>query len=90
MQYICILYYFLHFRLHHINNNSILSRVWLASVISGVVGSAVAVSIGRVYLLYHSVRQVAVGAAVGFLSATLWFALTHCILTPLFPQIVCW
>lgn len=77
-------------RLHHINNNSILSRIWIGGVLGGVVASAVAVSVGRVYLMYHSWGQVAVGALVGAALATLWFALTHCILTPLFPQVVCW
>jgi dolichyldiphosphatase len=82
--------YFIFIRLHHINSDSILSRVWIAGALGGVVGGAIAVSIARVYLMYHSVRQVAVGGVVGAIWASLWFALTHCVLTPLFPQIVSW
>jgi dolichyldiphosphatase len=46
---------------------------------------------GRIYLLYHTLNQVLVGAFIGLTFGILWFLLVHCILTPyLFPQIVSW
>jgi hypothetical protein len=44
----------------------------------------------RVYLSYHSWKQVLVGTAVGMAFALFWFALTHLVLSPLFPTIVTW
>lgn len=49
---------------------------------------ALLVSIGRVYLHYHTNMQVIVGGIVGFVFATIWFTLVHRFLTPLFPQLV--
>lgn len=46
---------------------------------------------GRVYLLYHSVNQVLMGAVVGLISGSSWFFLVHFVLSPfLFPKIVSW
>jgi len=44
----------------------------------------------RVYLQYHTWKQVLSGALVGFLFGSLWFALTYLIFTPVFPLIVSW
>ncbi|XP_063529811.1 dolichyldiphosphatase 1-like [Cydia strobilella] len=80
--------YFVAVRLHHINNNSIISALWKGIIVSGCLSLALLVSIGRVYLHYHTSAQVIVGALVGFLFATIWFALVHRVLTPLFPHLV--
>jgi dolichyldiphosphatase len=46
---------------------------------------------GRVYLLYHTVNQVIVGALVGTVFGVLWFLFVHVILTPyVFPRVVSW
>lgn len=76
------------FRLHHINNNSIISALWRVIIVSGCLTLAVLVSVGRVYLHYHTSSQVVVGGFVGFVFATLWFTLVHRVFTPLFPHLV--
>ncbi|XP_012548513.1 dolichyldiphosphatase 1-like [Bombyx mandarina] len=81
-------FYFVLIRLHHINNNSIISALWRVIIVSGCICLAGLVSIGRVYLHYHTTSQVVVGAIVGIMFATIWFALVHRVFTPLFPQIV--
>lgn len=48
------------------------------------------VCFGRIYLQYHTLGQVMVGAVVGLLVGTFWFSLTHWFLTPLFPMVVSW
>ncbi|CAH2066498.1 unnamed protein product, partial [Iphiclides podalirius] len=82
-----VLYFFV-IRLHHINNNSIISALWRVIIVGSCFTLAVLVSIGRVYLHYHTISQVIVGGIVGFLFATVWFIVVHRILTPLFPQLV--
>ncbi|KAL5108857.1 Lipid phosphate phosphatase gamma [Taenia crassiceps] len=42
----------------------------------------------RIYLEYHYVNQVCVGALVGSILGCLWFYVVHVILTPHFPWIV--
>ncbi|CAG9099723.1 hypothetical protein JYU34_002686 [Plutella xylostella] len=81
-------FYFVLIRLHQINNKSILSALWRVILLGVCTGLALLVSIGRVYLLYHTTLQVVVGAGVGFVFATIWFALVHKVCTPFFPQIV--
>lgn len=52
--------------------------------------AAVLVGGARVYLGYHSLLQVAVGALVGALAGAAWFACTESLLLPLFPRIADW
>ncbi|CAK1603312.1 unnamed protein product [Parnassius mnemosyne] len=82
-----VLYFFI-IRLHHINNNSIISALWRVIIVGSCLTLAVLVSIGRVYLHYHTTSQVVVGGIVGFIFATIWFIVVHRVLTPLFPQLV--
>ncbi|VDM30558.1 unnamed protein product [Hydatigera taeniaeformis] len=42
----------------------------------------------RVYLEFHYVDQVCIGALIGSILGSLWFYVVHAILTPRFPQIV--
>ncbi|XP_068621136.1 dolichyldiphosphatase 1-like isoform X2 [Battus philenor] len=84
---IYVLYFFV-IRLHHINNNSIISALWRVIIVGSCFILAILVSVGRVYLHYHTTSQVVVGGIVGFLFATIWFIIVHRILTPLFPQMV--
>lgn len=60
------------------------------TIVSSCVISALIVCFSRIYLQYHTISQVLCGALVGFLFATIWFALTCCVFTPLYPQIVSW
>lgn len=82
--------YFVFIRLHHMNNNSIMSAVWRVIVVGGCLTLSLIVSVSRTYLKYHTSSQVIVGGILGFVMATLWFAFTQRVLTPLFPQIVSW
>ncbi|CAH0404723.1 unnamed protein product [Chilo suppressalis] len=80
--------YFVVIRLHHINNNSIISALWRVIIVGGCMTLAVLVSIARIYLHYHTTYQVVIGGLVGFTFATIWFTIVHRIFTPLFPQLV--
>lgn len=82
--------YFVFIRLHHMNNNTTLENVWKAVITFSCVSLAVLVTISRVYLQYHTWRQVLFGALVGFLFGSVWFALTYLVFTPLFPLVVSW
>ncbi|XP_023954715.1 dolichyldiphosphatase 1 [Bicyclus anynana] len=84
---IYVLYFFI-IRLHHINNNSIISALWRIIIVGSCFTLALIVCAGRVYLHYHTTAQVVVGGIVGFVFATIWFTVVHRILTPLFPQLV--
>ncbi|CAH0726603.1 unnamed protein product, partial [Brenthis ino] len=84
---IYVLYFFI-IRLHHINNNSIISALWRIIIVGSCLSLALIVSIGRVYLNYHTTAQVIVGAFIGLIFATIWFIIVHRVLTPLFPQLV--
>ncbi|GFR89283.1 dolichyldiphosphatase 1 [Elysia marginata] len=68
-------------------NQSIVDDLWkyVCALLSLV--AAVLVSWSRVYLMYHTVSQVAVGAVVGSLLSAPWFYLVHVLLTPVFPII---
>ncbi|CAG4968230.1 unnamed protein product [Colias eurytheme] len=83
---IYVLYFFI-IRLHHINNNNIISVLWKVIIVSNCFLLALIVCIGRVYLEYHTTWQVVVGGLVGFVTATVWFTVVHKILTPIFPQV---
>lgn len=72
------------------NNNTIIENVSKLLIISASTLMALLVSLGRVYLMYHTISQVICGAIVGVLFATFWFTLTCTVFTPLFPQIVSW
>uniref|UniRef100_A0A1B6DK95 Dolichyldiphosphatase n=1 Tax=Clastoptera arizonana TaxID=38151 RepID=A0A1B6DK95_9HEMI len=82
--------YFIFIRLHHMNNNPTMENIWKAVISSSCVSMAIIVTISRVYLQYHTWRQVICGAVVGFLFGSAWFALTYLIFTPYFPIIVSW
>ncbi|XP_058823956.1 dolichyldiphosphatase 1-like [Topomyia yanbarensis] len=82
---------FIFIRLHHMNNNNaraerlvrilVLVMCWVVTIL---------VCFGRIYLQYHSLSQVLVGAFVGIFIGTFWFFLTHYVLTPYFPMVVSW
>lgn len=48
------------------------------------------VSYSRIYLMYHTWRQIFYGALVGSSLAASWFLMTQFILTPLFPIVTQW
>ncbi|EFN77657.1 dolichyldiphosphatase 1 [Harpegnathos saltator] len=79
---------FVYIRLNY--NCTIAERVWRTIVVVGCVITAVLVTYSRVYLLYHSNTQVVWGALIGIALGIAWFAVTHTVLTPLFPIIVSW
>ena len=77
-------------RLHHNNNSSISERFWKIAIIATCIIIAVLVIYSRVYLLYHTISQVLWGAFVGIILGTIWFIITHIVLTPIFPIIASW
>uniref|UniRef100_UPI00358DE9F5 dolichyldiphosphatase 1 n=1 Tax=Myxine glutinosa TaxID=7769 RepID=UPI00358DE9F5 len=64
--------------------------LWRLLLVLVLLLMAVSVSYSRVYLLYHTSRQVCCGMMVGGGMAVAWFAFTQLILTPLFPCISAW
>ncbi|XP_053694663.1 dolichyldiphosphatase 1-like [Sabethes cyaneus] len=82
---------FIFIRLHHMNNNNARAERLVRLLVLAVCWAVTfLVCFGRVYLQYHSLQQVLVGALVGMIVGTLWFLLTHCFLTPYFPVVVSW
>ncbi|XP_071821880.1 dolichyldiphosphatase 1-like [Apostichopus japonicus] len=81
---------FTYIRLHPPNSNSISELLWRHCLAVGVIVLALLVSISRVYLNYHTIRQVVCGAFLGIILAVPWFILTQLVFSPLFPQIVAW
>lgn len=69
---------------------TIFERIWRITVACGCITTALLISYGRVYLLYHSITQVLCGALIGVALGIIWFFITHNILTPLFPIVVSW
>jgi dolichyldiphosphatase len=52
---------------------------------------AVVVSLSRVYLMYHTAEQIAVGSLVGICTGTAWFILTEAFIAPVaFPRVAGW
>lgn len=84
----CWFSFFYFFRLHH---NSPLEKIFRALAIVICLVVTLLICYGRVYLLYHTVNQVIVGAIVGTVAGTLYFLFVHLVLTPfVFPRIVTW
>ncbi|KAJ3653299.1 hypothetical protein Zmor_012558 [Zophobas morio] len=82
--------YFVIIRLHHMNNNTIIENMSKILIISSSLLMALLVCVSRIYLQYHTISQVLCGAVVGVFFATIWFAVTYLVFTPVFPQIVSW
>lgn len=82
---------FIFIRLHHMNNSGARTeRILRFLVLVACWAASFLVCFGRIYLQYHNVQQVLVGALVGVIVGTLWFILTHYFLTPYFPMVVSW
>ncbi|RUS79083.1 hypothetical protein EGW08_013136 [Elysia chlorotica] len=66
-------------------NHSIIDDLWkYVCALLGIL-AAILVSWSRVYLMYHTVGQVAVGAVLGIFLSAPWFCFVHFLLTPVFP-----
>ncbi|XP_037024239.1 dolichyldiphosphatase 1-like [Bradysia coprophila] len=82
---------FILFRLHHINNNALpFERAGRILVLVTCWTMTTLVCISRVYLLYHTIGQVIVGAILGILTGTSYFMFVHIVLTPFLPYVVSW
>ncbi len=73
-------------RLPHAGSG-ILELAWKAAWVNANVALAAVVIVGRVYLSYHTVEQVAWGVAAGCGFALVWFAAMKFIFTPMFPYL---
>ncbi|KAG2469582.1 dolichyldiphosphatase 1 [Polypterus senegalus] len=81
---------FLYLRMHQTNNARCLELLWRHILSISLLTVALFVSYSRVYLLYHSWRQVTYGGVAGSIMAVVWFIFTQEVLTPLFPKIAAW
>lgn len=59
-------------------------------LVSGAFIAAVLVAFSRVYLEYHTVEQVLVGALVGIFMGSTWFYLVHTVFSNYFHLITTW
>ncbi|KAG5674014.1 hypothetical protein PVAND_004007 [Polypedilum vanderplanki] len=79
---------FLFKRLHQ---NSLVERIFRGIIVILMIIVTALICYGRLYLMYHTLSQVIVGAIIGFMTALIWFVFVHSILTPyVFPKIVSW
>ena len=60
---------------------------WRAGAASALHAGAAAVAVSRVYLGYHTQRQVLAGYTVGLITGCVWFAVVELALRPLFPAL---
>lgn len=81
----------LYLHINRLHNNSPYEKLFRGLAISACLVNTVLVCYGRVYLLYHTINQVFVGALIGAVFGFSWFFFVHSILTPyVFPKIVSW
>ncbi|CAO1443990.1 unnamed protein product [Diamesa hyperborea] len=78
------------FCIKRLHQNSLVEKLIRVLVISTCIISTALICYGRIYLLYHTLSQVIVGALLGLAFGGFWFTLVHVFLTPLFPKIVAW
>jgi len=88
--FIVYLSLFLFIRLHHHSGQLVRHKIWKYSVWLTFSVSTILVFISRVYLLYHTINQVIVGAVVGSINGLVWFSMVHLLLSPFFPSIAAW
>ncbi|KAK6622749.1 hypothetical protein RUM43_008592 [Polyplax serrata] len=77
-------------KLQHMNNKTSLESIWRAILTTVCLLAASIVTYSRIYLQYHTWNQVLTGILVGFIFASIWFAATFLIFTPLYPTIASW
>ncbi|CAL1534310.1 unnamed protein product [Lymnaea stagnalis] len=78
-------YFALFLLLRLYKNHSIIDDLWKYVCAGLGVVCAILVSWSRVYLSYHTISQVLLGAFIGSVLGVLWFANVHFLLTPVFP-----
>ena len=72
------------------NNKTSLETVWRGVLTTVCLLAASIVTYSRIYLQYHTWNQVLTGIVVGFIFASIWFAATFVVFTPLYPTIASW
>ncbi|XP_022085409.1 dolichyldiphosphatase 1-like [Acanthaster planci] len=83
-----VLFIYVRLGLQQHSSTSLLELVWKHCLAIGTTVLALIVSFSRVYLAYHTVRQVVCGALLGTILAVPWFAFNEVFLTPLYPRVV--
>ncbi|XP_013382252.1 dolichyldiphosphatase 1 [Lingula anatina] len=82
------LVFFLFIRVHR--NNKFVDELWKYATLTFVFSLATAVGYSRIYLGYHTFRQVFWGAVLGAILGALWFSIVQLVCTPFFPLIAAW
>jgi dolichyldiphosphatase len=63
---------------------------WRLAAAAAVQLMAAIVAVSRIYLRYHSIRQVAVGLAVGAAAGATWYVVVELLLRPRFAAVAQW
>lgn len=69
---------------------SVVFFLLLSLLLAFSVKASSCVCIYRVYLLYHTWKQVIYGGVAGMVVGVVWFFITQEVLTPVFPKIAAW
>lgn len=85
------MFLFIWVRLRHIREtNTAWVWIWKTAISLACLVTSIIVAGSRIYLQYHTVSQVIVGALLGSVLGVLWFLITHFALTPWFPTVASW
>ncbi|CAH1785914.1 unnamed protein product, partial [Owenia fusiformis] len=71
-------------------NSSLFDELWKYAVSALALVASTAVCYSRVYLGYHTIRQVLWGGVTGSTLGIFWFIMVQFVFTPLFPTIAAW
>lgn len=81
---------FIRVRVHRRSDSSTDSIIKELLLIGACILWAYTVGVARVYLDYNTSTQVLIGGGIGAVMGCVWFAITHLLLTRLFPSMCSW
>ncbi|XP_050435343.1 dolichyldiphosphatase 1-like [Adelges cooleyi] len=84
------MFFFSFIRLQYANSTAFKEFFWKVAAVVTCIIVACIVSYSRIYLQYHSWKQVIFGGLVGLFIGTWWFAIIDIVLTPYFPVVTSW
>lgn len=82
--------YFTFIRLQYANSKAFKEFFWKVAGAVLCIAIACIVSYSRIFLQYHTWKQVIYGALFGIIIGTIWFIIINVVLTPYFPTVISW